>query len=290
MDAPNKEKMKKILDSQRNEITEHIIYQKLSRSVKSPSNRKILERISRDELSHYNIFRKYTGKELGPRRLSVWKYFLISKLFGLTFGLKLMENGEKDAQEAYQEISKSIPEAKKIIRDENEHEKELLDMLDEEKLKYAGSIVLGLNDALVELTGALAGFTFALQNSSLIAVVGLITGVAASLSMGASEYLSTKTEGGKKPGKSSLYTGIAYIITVALLIAPFLLLSNVYLSLLSSIIIAVLVILGFTFYISVAKDLPFRRRFGEMAGISLGVAGITFLIGILIRLALGIEV
>ena len=46
----------------------------------------------------------------------------------------------------------------------------------------------------------------------------------------------------------------------------------------------------FTFYISVAKDIPFRERFLEMAIISLGIAAVTFGIGFLIRTFLGLEV
>ena len=91
---------------------------------------------------------------------------------------------------------------------------QLLSMLDEEALKYMGSVVLGLNDALVELTGALAGLTFAFQNTKLIALTGLITGISASLSMAASEYLSSRADGEENAGRSALYTGIAYIITV----------------------------------------------------------------------------
>ena len=69
------------------------------------------------------------------------------------------------------------------------------DMIDEEKVKHIGSMVLGINDALVEITGTLAGLTFALQNSALVGLAGLITGIAATLSMGASEYLSQNSEG-----------------------------------------------------------------------------------------------
>jgi vacuolar iron transporter family protein len=155
-------------------------------------------------------------------------------------------------------------------------------------------MVLGLNDALVELTGALAGFTFAFQNTSLIALAGLITGVAASLSMGASEYLSTKSEehdeGTKDPFRASLYTTLAYILTVAFLVSPFFLLPNVYLALATTLVNAVIVILVFTFYISVAKDLPFRERFIETAAISIGVAALTFVIGFLIRTFIGVDI
>jgi VIT1/CCC1 family predicted Fe2+/Mn2+ transporter len=284
----------KILGFQKNEITEYHIYIKLAGSMKESGNRRVLKRISSEEHRHYKIWRKYTGRDVHPSRIKIWFFYLISRLLGLSFGLRLMEKGEEVAQASYEEIASKIPEARKVEKEENEHENELLNMLGEEKLKYMGSIVLGLNDALVELTGALAGFTFAFQNANIIAMAGLITGIAASISMGASEYLSTKSEGRdeeeKHPVKASVYTGFAYIVTVMLLVLPFFVLGNVYLALAVSLFNAIMVILVFTFYISVAKDLNFRRRFAEMAGISLGVAAITFLIGFLIRVGLGIEV
>ncbi|HOK42587.1 MAG TPA: VIT1/CCC1 transporter family protein [Thermoclostridium caenicola] len=152
-------------------------------------------------------------------------------------------------------------------------------------------MVLGLNDALVELTGTLAGLTFALKNTRLIALSGLITGIAASLSMAASEYLSTRTEQDSgRALKSSLYTGVTYIFTVAILVLPYLFLSNYVLSLVVTIIAAIIIILAFNFYISVAKDLPLKERFFEMAGISLGVAIISFGIGYLVRIFLGVDI
>ena len=183
-----------------------------------------------------------------------------------------------------------MPSAKNIVKDEDEHEKQLIDLIDEERLRYVGSMVLGLNDALVELTGVLAGLTLALQNTRLIAVTGLITGIAASLSMAASEYLSTKAEEGtQNPLKASIYTGVAYVLTVFFLIFPYLLFTNLYVCLGFTILNAIVVIFIFTFYISVAKDIPFRQRFLEMASISLGIAALTFGIGFLIRTFSNIE-
>ena len=157
-------------------------------------------------------------------------------------------------------------------------------MLDEERLRYVGSVVLGLNDALVELTGALAGLTLAFQNTRLIALSGLITGISASVSMAASEYLSTRTEKTEKnPIRAAVYTGIAYVITVALLILPYLLLQNYLVCLAITLATAVLIIAVFNYYISVARGESFRRRFLEMAGVSLAVASLSFVVGFLIR-------
>jgi len=152
-------------------------------------------------------------------------------------------------------------------------------------------MVLGLNDALVELTGTLAGLTLVLQNTRLIAMASLITGVAASLSMAASEYLSTKSEESvKNPFKASIYTGSVNITTVLFLIFPYLIFTNFYLCLGFTIFNAIIVISIFTFYVSVAKDLSFTNRFLEMALISLGIAALTFGIGFIIRMFLNVEI
>jgi VIT1/CCC1 family predicted Fe2+/Mn2+ transporter len=201
-----------------------------------------------------------------------------------------MENGEIEAQEVYSGMTASVPEAADIMNEEDAHEHQLLDMIDEERLKYVGSIVLGLNDALVELTGALAGLTFALANPRLVATAGVITGIAGAMSMSASAFLSAKSEsGGKNPAKAAIYTGITYISTVTVLVLPYLLLNNLLLSLGIMLVSTVVVILVFTFYVSVAKNLDFRKRFLEMVSISLGVAALSFIIGFGVRGLLHIE-
>ena len=112
-----------ILTSQKNEITEHFIYDKLSQSEKDSHNKKILKNISDDERKHYHFWKKYTHEDVEPDKLKIWWYYLISRIFGITFGIKLMERGEEDAQVTYGKIAKHIPSAKSIVKDEDEHEK-----------------------------------------------------------------------------------------------------------------------------------------------------------------------
>ena len=288
---PNQEALLQLRSFQRTEITEHHIYKRLAKSIKSPENRKVLEKIAEDELLHHHEWQKYTQADVKPDMFKVWKYTLISLVFGFTFGVKLMEQGEGTAQQNYSNLKGVIPNIEDWIRDEHEHDNALIGMLDEERLRYAGSVVLGLNDALVELTGALAGLTLALQNVKLIALSGLITGIAAAMSMAASEYLSTRSEATEKhPVRAAVYTGIAYIITVFLLILPYLLFQNFYFDLVWALATATIIIAVFNYYISVAKDESFRPRFLEMAGLSFGVAAFSFMIGYFIRLWLGIEI
>jgi VIT1/CCC1 family predicted Fe2+/Mn2+ transporter len=283
-----------LLASQKGEITEHHIYLALAGKAAEATNRKVLEETAAVELGHYRFFRTLTKVELAPDRLRIAFYILVYHIFGITFTLKFLERGEARAQVTYRDLLPVVPGLESILHDEEMHEKELIALVDEQRLRYTGSIVLGLNDALVELTGTLAGLTLALQDTRVIAMAGLITGIAAALSMGSAEYLSTKSEEGggaaKSPLRAAMYTGIAYIITVLFLIAPYLLLSSFYLALAVTIANALIVILVFTFYISVTRDLDFRGRFLEMAGLSLGVAGLSFLMGILVRVLLGVEV
>ncbi|MEW6443765.1 MAG: VIT1/CCC1 transporter family protein [bacterium] len=282
---------KQVLKAQRDEITYHHIYQGLARHTKDEANRGVLLQIAADELAHYGYLRKLTGRDTAPRRLQAAAYVLLIRLFGLTFGIKLAERAEGAAQRAYRELKKSDPDIDRILAEEERHEEGLIRMVNEERLTYVSSMVLGLNDALVELTGALAGFTLALQRTELIAMVGLVTGIAASMSMAASEYLSTKQEETRKdPFKASLYTGSAYVCAVLFLIAPYLVFSNVFMCLAVAVGNALLVILVFTFYVSVAKELPFGRRFFEMASISLGIAVVNFFLGLAIREVFGVEV
>ncbi len=280
----------KLLQFQRNEVTEHHIYMRLAQRTENEKNRRILEKIANDEMRHYHEWKIHTDRDVAPNRSKVWMYDLISRIFGFTFAIKLMEAGEDKAQEAYRDVLEEL-QISHIIDEENDHEQELIEMLDEERLRYVGSIVLGLNDALVELTGALAGLTFALQNTKLIALTGTITGLAAALSMAVSEYLSTKSEDhGQNPIKASVYTGTAYVLTVVALITPYLLFSSYYLCLAATLSIALLIVAIFNYYISVVNEASFRKRFLEMAGLSLGVSAISFLIGIVLRKFTGIEV
>lgn len=289
MSIANDATLKKLLKDQQDEINAHHMYMKIADMIDDPHNKEIVRQVAKDEISHYERIKAITKKDVKPQKMKIMMRVFITKILGLTFSIKLFEKAEAQALDNYGDIDESLDFVDEIIEDEERHEAELIGMINEEKLNYMGSIVLGLNDALVELTGALAGYTFAFQNTRLIALTGLITGISTSFSMAASEYLSTRQEGGDDALKSSVYTGFAYIFTVIFLIIPYLVIQNPFVSLAMTLTVAVLIIFFFNYYISVAKDLNFKRRFIEMAVISLGVAGISFLIGVLVKTFIGIE-
>ena len=289
---PSPSILQRILQFQRDELTSSILYEYIAGRQKDEGNRTALLEIAKAERSHYTTWKGYTGQELRPNMLKIFFYKIIHMLLGDTFTIKLFEIGETFGAQELREIEGEIPEARTIMKEEEEHEDRLLEMVDEERLHYIGSMVLGLNDALVELTGTIAGLTFALMNTRLVALSGIITGVSATLSMAASNYLAERADGNAKALKSSFYTGMAYLVTVALMVLPYLLLPNsLYLAAFAILLaVVVMIIAVFNYYVSVVQSIPFWPRFAEMGTISLSVAAISFVIGLLAKRLLGIEI
>lgn len=283
---------KKMVKAQRGELTEAKVYYRVTEFENDEKNKRILLEIARDEEHQAQIWKSYTRQDVQPYRWKVPFYTLLIRCFGLTFGIKLLERDAHKGVQAYGAMRSDFPEAEEMYKIEKDNEDRLIAMLNDKPLDYLGSIVLGLNDALVELTGVLAGLTLGIQSSPMIAAVGIITGISAAFSMAGSEYLSTKTEntGRVKPLTSAIYTGIAYIGTVIALILPYLIVKNVFLALSVTIAIAITIIYIFNFYVSVAKGTPFRKRFLEMVVISLGVATISFFIGLIVNRVFNINV
>jgi len=282
--------MRDLIKVQKQEKTHYEIYNKLSLSIPDENNKKILSNVAQSEMKHYNFWKTLTKKDVSAQPVKVYFYILMAKILGLSFALKLMEKGQILEDILFEKLKDIKPDVASIINDEKKMEKRLLNLIDEERLKYTGSMVLGLNDAIVELTGALAGFTLALRHTKTIAMAGVIMGISASLSMAASEYLKTKEENdSKSPIKASAYTGTAYICVVTFLITPYFIFKNPYVCLATSFACAITVIIAFNYYVAVAKNLPFKKRFLEMLYISIGVAILNFFVGLMARKYLGLD-
>lgn len=277
---------------QKDEATSALLYNKIANRLKDKKNKIILQRIATEEQAHAHIWKQYTQKEIKPNFIKVFFYQIVSFILGYTFVIKILETNEYKGIKALQSIQNDFPEVEHVIAQEEAHEQELISMLNEERLNYIGAMVLGLNDALVELTGTIAGLTFVLMNTKLIALAGVITGVAATLSMATSNYLAEKANGSKNALVASFYTGIAYLITVIFLTLPYILLPERMFVLALTVMIGIVIFLIFIFsaYISIVKSEKISPRFYEMAGISLSVALISFLIGLCAKLFFGLEV
>lgn len=285
MDSKTRKQFQKF---QQEEMDGYDIYLSLGKRAKDAENGKILVEMAHVEFNHATYIKKYTDLDISPNKKKVLLYRFTAWIFGLTFVLKMLERNEKLTSNIY----KQYPELMSFSKEEDEHEDQLIRLVNESRLKYIGSIVLGLNDALVEFTGALAGFTLALSNSKLIALTASITAIAGALSMGASEYLSNKTEGNSmsQAVTSAVYTGLAFIITVIALISPFAFIATPIYALILTLTIAILIIALFNFYYAVVCDKSFHKRFAEMAIISFSIAAISFSLGYLLKIFTGINV
>ena len=292
----DEERRARLLKLQRMEATEAEVYRRLARMQKDEVNRSILEGISLEEERHEAVIAGMTGEKVLPDMRKVRRQIMLARLFGFTFSVKMMESTEQDAAAEYRELGLDD-----IADEEEAHEENMIGMLDEERLRYSGSVVLGMSDALVELTGALAGLTFALQSLNLVALAGLVTGISASFSMGASEYLSSRAEKKSESAvKAAFFTWISYLITVLMLVSPYLLFSSGspdfqglephIQALVCTFIIGLLIVAVFNFYVSVVEGVSFRSRFIEMAAILVVVSLISYGIGIALRGILGVEV
>ncbi|HAR40689.1 MAG TPA: rubrerythrin family protein [Coprothermobacter sp.] len=284
-----KEGIDVVLDFQRNEITEAQVYGFLSKLAKG-KNKEILNKIRNDELKHYQMWREISGQDVNINWLKVFYYSLLALIFGVTFTIKLMEKGEQSAEVAYKGIASQYAQAEAIYKDEENHEETLYQLIEEEKLSYLGSIVLGLNDALVEITGTLAGLSFALRVSQTVGIAGLITGVAASLSMAASEYLSQVADGKPNPVKAAIYTLIAYFVVVLGLVLPYFFIGNAVTAFVVTLGVGLLVVVYYAGFASVIHEKSFGSTFLQMLLVVFGVSLISFGIGQLARVVFGISV
>lgn len=281
-----------LLRIQQSEMTEAAAYHAMADAIKDEHNREALTRVADEIASQAKALETYTNKQLAADERKVKRYARMARIFGFTFAAKLMDRRKIKFVNHSKKLLSEMPEVEKMQADEQKRDDELFALLNEKRLSYVGAMILGMNDAIVEITGTLAGLTLAMQNTRLIALSGLITGVAATLSMAASEYLAERSDGKGDAAKSGLMTGGAYFITVVILLLPYLILDDkMYLLAMGiMLILVVLILAGFNFYTSVARDVSFGKNFGQMCAISLGVAALSFVLGYAVRTFLGVDV
>lgn len=280
-----------------NQYRDHVIYKELARVEKVPEFKAVLEMLVQQELDDYNFWKQFASrKRFKVRKIDILFYKLLRRVLGLTFTAKMLEGHEKQMLYMYNDYAKSLMDEKlkvklkQMIKKEIGHEHALISQVKEEKVKFTSSIVLGLNDGLIELTGALVGFSFALQQTSLVALTGFIMGIAAAMSMASSGYMQAQYERGKDARKAAVYTGSSYIIVVFFLIAPFFIFSSLLLAVLSMLGASISIIAAISFYTSVLFERKFVLQFRQMLIFSLGVAAIAFVVGFLFRIITGISV
>ncbi len=151
-------------------------------------------------------------------------------------------------------------------------------------------MVLGMHDALVEITGIIAGLTFAVESRRVIVMTGAIAAVAASLSMAAANYMAQRAD--KKPDAfiCAMYTGAMYIATSVALLVPFIVINNRFQALGAMGAVLIAVIMLFNWRVGKINHQPWVRPFFEMLSVCLGVSAASFLIGQAAKYFLGVQI
>jgi VIT1/CCC1 family predicted Fe2+/Mn2+ transporter len=272
----------------RNELTEHLVYQKLASREKNPNNKAVLEKLSLQEKEHYEFWQSLVpNTTIAPRSLPVASANFLRVFFGVTFVTKLLEGDEKKFIKDYEAAADVIPQDKKqryleIIEEEKSHEAMLIGQLKEKRVSYISFIVLGLADAIVEITGVHAGFLGVTGSTLIAGISGVIVGFSAAISMGSASYLQAKQEPDKSAIISGLATGLAYFFSVILLALPYFLIRTMIVAFTLSTSVGIILIAGFTFYGAVVFDRKFWREFAEATGLMLTTALLTYILGTVI--------
>ena len=140
-----------------------------------------------------------------------------------------------------------------------------------------GAIILGMHDAIVSLTGLIAGLFFAFTDSNIIIISCIISSITASISMGAANYLAVKSTNQESALKSAIYTSVAYMTTCILLILPFFVFRDRVTTLIAIVCMAIFII--FAFNLCCYRGKVFYKHFFEMLSICTIVSMVAFFIG-----------
>jgi len=272
------------------ELLDHELYARLAARERNERNRKLLEELARDELRHHLFWSKLAGPvRLGlGDRLRLRLLLSLSRLAGKTFTIKLLERGEAATVGEYRRAAAELggelaAELARVIEDEELHESELASSLDELVVRQLGSIALGVSDAIIELTGVLAGFAGYTGSPLQVAAAGLIVGVSAALSMAAAAYSQAKHERGKNPRTTATFTGLFYMLTVLALVAPLLLGVPTSLGVALSLACALAILAAFSFYSAVIMERPFLREYLENAAVIMAVSLVGYAFGQIVK-------
>jgi len=282
--------------SARDEYTDGRVYQTLSRHEKNQSFKKALEDLARGEQSHYEFWKAYThDTAVKVNRLKVYFTLLLRLTLGLTFTMKFLERHEDALHERYRQMVKNIPPADKarfeaMMEEEEHQESYLMGEIHEGRVKYMSFIVLGLADAVVEISGIHAGSLGIYAKTELAGLAGVVAGMAASIAMASAAYAQAKQgfEGSAK--WSAIYTGVSYMFTAIFLALPYFLTRSMTTALGISLVVGVTLVAAMTYYDTVISARKFKRQFGEIAGIILAASFALYIAGTLIRQLLGIPI
>lgn len=190
------------------EMNDHLTYTALANRTGDKGLQRLLEHIAAMELDHAGFWKSLLQEagepvpEVRPRRLRLLFLELLMRLVNPLLVISALELGETAAYDAYHRVLESggLPPEKQqrlrtIIVDELEHEAAFHRRKESGGFSNIRDFILGMNDGLVEILGAVTGLSAAYPGNPLVVgVSGLIVGVAGALSMGIGAFISVRSQ------------------------------------------------------------------------------------------------
>ena len=282
------------------EYTDYAVYTKLSSRQKknNPKFSEALSNLASAEKRHYEFWRKYSSDSSKPpkaRSMVVRLVLFLRFLFGASFAIKFLEKHEDKVIKQYKSVEHLIPEQDRsefelMVADEQEHEKMFAEQMQGSYVKYISFVILGLADAIVEISGIHAGSLGIYTSTELTGLAGIVAGAAASIAMASAAFAQAKQGFQGSPSISAVFTGISYFVNAVVLATPYFLTRNMSVAISISVILAIIIIAFVSYYNSVISDSSFVRDFSELAGIMLGATVALYFFGSFIRALLGITI
>ncbi|HEV2227211.1 MAG TPA: ferritin family protein, partial [Nitrososphaerales archaeon] len=206
--------LKEAKERMSDEFSDYTLYDRLSKTVKTDSPfAEVLKQLSATEHGHYEFWRKFVPAE-EPRvaKLKLYWVLFLRRIFGLTFATRYLDRHEGNVVKEYESIAHIIPDSEKsafdqMVADEKEHENAFAQKIESSTVSYISFVVLGLADALVEISGIHAGSLGFYDRTEIAGLAGVIAGAAASMAMASAAFAQAK-QGFKGSARlSAAYTG-----------------------------------------------------------------------------------
>jgi VIT1/CCC1 family predicted Fe2+/Mn2+ transporter len=268
------------------EWSDFTLYDRLAKTVGADSPfAGVLKTLSTTEHGHYEFWKKYVPDEQ-PKlaKLKLYWILFLRRFFGLTFATRYLDRHEAKVVVEYRGLAELIPESDRaafdaMVADEKEHEKAFALKVESSAVRYISFVVLGLADALVEISGIHAGWLGLFDKTEIAGLAGVIAGGAASLAMASAAFAQAKQGFQGSARLSAVYTGVSYFVTAVILATPYFLTTNMLLALFSSLSLAVVLLAISTWYSIVIQQKFFLRDFVEILAILFATTIVVFALG-----------
>ncbi|WP_461866587.1 VIT1/CCC1 transporter family protein [Thermococcus sp.] len=194
----------------KDEYADSVLYAHLAKSEDDEEIKEEFLRLSNIESKHakfwHDFIKRHEGEAPKPsvKRLTIFSVKLLRKILGPGSLASLLEMGENSAIQKYFKYlttyanrfsEDEMKEIKEVILDELEHERFFYESKQRFHTENIRDLVLGMNDGLVEILGAVTGLSAVYPNNpQLVGISGLIVGVAGALSMAIGTFISVRSQ------------------------------------------------------------------------------------------------